>query len=49
MDLWDKQKVYNIMISNEEIDMFKRPMHCGDIQNETIYIKDQENGNRKYP
>lgn len=33
----------NIMISNlNKLDMFKRPMHCSDIQNETIYIKDQD-------
>ena len=33
----------NIMISNlNKLDMFKRPMHCSDVTNETIYIKDQD-------
>ena len=33
----------NIMINNlNKLDMFKRPMHCSDVTNETIYIKDQD-------
>ena len=33
----------NILIDKlTSMDVFKRPVHCSDIKNETIYIKDQD-------
>ena len=33
----------NILIDKlNSIDVFKRPMHCSDVKNETIYIKDED-------